>query len=176
MIWVDWCLVGLLGLSVLLGLLRGFFREVATLTVWAAAIVVAVLFAEGLATAFERYISVPSVRYATAWLILFLAVLIIGAITTHFIVELIRRSPVSGTDRSLGALFGVLRAVFIGAVLVFFARMTAVREDPWWEQSQLIGPLESAADVIAAWVPPNWLEALQPEAPVPESPPSSRNS
>ena len=31
MIWVDWCILGLGILSALLGILRGFFREVATL-------------------------------------------------------------------------------------------------------------------------------------------------
>src|SRR5437867_3121921 len=98
MIWVDWCLLVLGILSVVLGILRGFFREVATLAVWALALVIAMALGDSLAEYLKTYISVPSVRTAAGYAILFLGVLILGAIVTHFIVDLIRRSVISGTD------------------------------------------------------------------------------
>jgi membrane protein required for colicin V production len=163
MTWVDWCILGLGLLSAVLGLLRGFFREVATLAVWVLALVVAVQFGELLADTLTTYISVPSIRIAAAYAILFLGVLIIGAIITHFIVELIRRSVISGTDRALGGLFGVARALVIGGFLVLIAGKTIVREDAWWKQSLTIPVLETVAGGMAAVMPSEWVEAITPK-------------
>ena len=163
MIWVDWCILGLGLLSALLGILRGFFREVATLAVWVLALVVAVQFGELLADQLQPYISVPSIRVAAAYAILFLGVLIIGAIITHFIVEMIRRSVISGTDRALGGLFGVARALIIGGFLVLVAGKTIVRQDAWWKQSLTIPVLETVAAGIATILPETWIDAITPK-------------
>ncbi len=163
MIWVDWCIVGLGLLSALLGILRGFFREVATLVVWVLALVVAVQFGELLADLLQAYISVPSIRVAAAYAILFLGVLIVGAIITHFIVEIIRRSLISGTDRALGGLFGVARALIIGGFLVLVAGKTAVRQDAWWKDSLTIPMLETAGGIIASVIPAQWIDAITPK-------------
>lgn len=164
--WADWCIVGLLALSVLLGLLRGFFREVATLVVWVGAFVVATAFGDLFAARLETYVSEPSVRAAAAWVLLFIAVLIVGAIVTHFIVELIRRSPVSGTDRMLGSLFGLARGGLLVAALVFFAALTPVKQDPWWQESKLVGLFEDIAARLAEFVPQSWLDRLKTQQPI----------
>jgi membrane protein required for colicin V production len=163
MIWVDWCILSLALLSILLGALRGFFREVATVLVWAFAVIIAVQFGDWLAGSLQTYISVPSVRMAAAYAILFLGVLIAGAIITHFVVDMIRRSVISGTDRALGAVFGVGRALFLGGVLVLLAGRTPVRQDPWWSQSLTLPLLESVAEAIAAVTPASWIETLTPK-------------
>lgn len=163
MIWVDWCILSLGILSVLLGILRGFFREVATLAVWVLAVVIAVTFGETLAAYLATYISVPSVRTAAGYAILFLGVLILGAIVTHFVVDMIRRSVISGTDRSLGAIFGVARALLVGGLLVLLAGKTVVRQDPWWRQSLLMPVLETVAQALETVIPPSWLTPLTPK-------------
>jgi len=163
MIWVDWCILGLGLLSALLGILRGFFREVATLAVWVLALVIAVQFGELLADALTPYISLPSIRIAAAYALLFIGVLVIGAIITHFIVEMIRRSVISGTDRALGGLFGVARALIVGGFLVLIAGKTVVREDAWWKQSLTIPLLEQVAGGMSAVMPAQWVDALTPK-------------
>jgi membrane protein required for colicin V production len=165
MTWVDWCILGLGILSALLGILRGFFREVATLAVWALALVAAVEFGELLADSLTSYVSVPSVRIAAAYAILFLGVLIVGAIVTHFFVEMIRRSVISGTDRALGGLFGVARALLIGGLLVLVAGKTVVRQDTWWRHSLTIPVLEAVGGGLAAVMPQEWINAITPRAP-----------
>ena len=167
MSWVDWCILSLGVLSGLLGILRGFFREVATLAVWVLALVVAVQFGELFATQLQPYISVPAIRVAAGYAILFIGILIIGAIITHFFVEMIRRSVISGTDRALGGLFGVARALVIGGLLVLVAGKTLVREDAWWKQSLTIPLLETIAGGIAAVLPAEWVEAITPKPATP---------
>jgi membrane protein required for colicin V production len=167
MTWVDWCIVGLGALSGLLGILRGFFREVATLVVWGFALLVAVQFGELLADSLVQYISLPSIRIAAGYAILFIGVLIVGAIITHFVVEMIRRSMISGTDRALGGLFGVARALVIGGFLVLIASKTVVRQDSWWKQSLTIPVLETVAGGIAVVMPPQWVDAITPR-PLPQ--------
>lgn len=165
MTWVDWCILALGLLSAVLGILRGFFREVATLAVWALALVIAVQFGDLLAESLQSYISVPSVRIAAGYAILFLGVLIVGAIVTHFLVDIIRRSVISGTDRALGGLFGVARALLIGGFLVLIAGKTVVRQDAWWKQSMTIPLLEAVGGGLAAVMPQQWIDAITPRAP-----------
>ena len=47
--WADWAIVGVLGLSALISVVRGFVKEAVSLLIWVAAAVVASIFHERLA-------------------------------------------------------------------------------------------------------------------------------
>jgi membrane protein required for colicin V production len=49
--------------------------------------------------------------------------------------QLVKKSGLTGTDRMIGMIFGVLRGVLIVSVLVFLAGFTAMPQDPWWQES-----------------------------------------
>ena len=107
----------------------------------------------------------PSVRLATAYSVLFLATLIVGAIINYFIGKMVRATGFSGTDRTLGLLFGVARGTAIIIIAIMLARLTVVREDAWWKESLFVMYLEPWAEKAQALLPDNLdekIDTLQP--------------
>ncbi len=137
-VWVDWVILGVILLSTVVSLIRGFVKEALSLLSWVAAFVVARLFYAKLAVLLESTISTPSVRYIAAFVILFVATLILGAMLNHLISAIVKMSGISGTDRVLGMVFGAIRGVVLVVVAIAVLRLTPVTEDPWWKSSQLI--------------------------------------
>ena len=170
MIWVDWALLGALALSILIGIFRGFTREVFGLASWILAIVAALLFAPAAAGHLEPYIAVPSIRIASAYGLVFFSGLVLGAIVTAIIAGLVRKSPLSGVDRSIGAGFGLLRGVLLAVVLVWLVGLTPARQDAWWRASFFIGKLEWLAGGLNQFIPDDWQQRLKPAVAAVQSP------
>jgi membrane protein required for colicin V production len=162
MIWVDWALLGALAISIVIGIFRGFTREVLGLASWILAIVAALLFAPAAAVYLEPHISVPSMRIASAYGLVFFTGLVLGAIVTAIVSALVRKSPLSGIDRSIGAGFGLLRGVLLAVIIVWLVGLTPARQDPWWRESLFIGKLEWLAQGLNQFVPVDWQDRLKP--------------
>ncbi|MGH8461054.1 MAG: CvpA family protein [Stenotrophobium sp.] len=164
MIWVDWCIVAVFLVSILVGLLRGFVREVLNLLTWVLAFGLACVFGHMLAQMLVPYINEPAIRLACAYVVLFISGLIFGAILSHLISELIRHSIFSGVDRSLGAVFGFLRGLLAVAVFILCASTMGATQDRWWHESVLVPNLEFLANGLKAVVPESWLDKIRPDA------------
>lgn len=137
--WADWTIVGILTLSCLIGLTRGFIKEAFSLVIWIAAFFVATTFKAPLASLLVSAISTPSVRELAAFAILFVATLIVGGLLNFLIGELVKFTGLSGTDRLIGVIFGLARGVvIIMAILLLLPALIPINQDPWWHQSALI--------------------------------------
>ncbi|MFD1007779.1 MULTISPECIES: CvpA family protein [Oceanisphaera] len=137
MVWIDYVILGIIGLSAVISLIRGFVKEAMSLVTWFAAFFVASQFYADLSTLLD--ISDPLVRNGTAIAILFVLTLILGALVNYIVGELVTKTGLSGTDRVLGVCFGAVRGVLIVAALIFFIdTMTAFSQSLWWQQSRLI--------------------------------------
>lgn len=145
MIWVDIVIPGIIVISVLLGLMRGFVREALSLVGWLVAFWVALTFAQILAELFLGSISVPSLRIVVAFTILFVVTLILTALVNRLAGQLVRRTGLTGTDRMIGMVFGIARGVVLVSVLVFLAGHTTLAQDPWWQGSVMIGVFHELA-------------------------------
>lgn len=162
MIWVDWCIVAVFLISILIGVIRGFAREILILLTWVLAFGLAWLFGDMLAGLLEDRISQPAVRIACAYAALFIGGLLIGAILTHLLTEWIRGSVLDGIDRTLGGGIGFLRAVIVVSFLLLVAGTMGAKQDRWWHQSLIIPHVEWLADGLKALVPERWLDRLRP--------------
>lgn len=137
--WADWAIIAVLGVSVLISVIRGFVREAMSLVVWAAALAVAMFFYQRLALWLVDLIDTPSLRFVVAWLVLFIAVLIVGGMINYLLGQMIRATGLSGTDRLLGIIFGGARgAIVVLVVLIVLPGILPVDEDPWWRESLLV--------------------------------------
>lgn len=144
MTWIDIAVVAIIALSALFGLFRGFVREVLSLVVWVFSFWTASRYSDALAAYFGP-IPHPDLRLAAAFLTLLLAALIAGFLVTAMAVRLIRASVLSGPDRTLGALFGLLRGVLVVTILAMVtAPMTQTRT---WDESRFAGPFK----ILATW-------------------------
>jgi membrane protein required for colicin V production len=179
--WADYCILGVLALSVVIGLWRGFISEVMALACWAAAFWVAWIFGERLAAQFTS-IEVPSVRLLLGYGICFIGVLIAGALVAFVVRKLVAGSGLSGTDRLLGMLFGLARGLALVLIAVLLLGFTPFPRDPWWKESRLMPGFQNGAEWLSAKLPESvnkhldyrgllTLPALQGAPAVPQSPP-----
>lgn len=135
---IDYIIIGIILFSIIISLLRGFVREVMSLVSWVCAFLVASNFYPYLA-GFLTQIESVYVRNGTAIAILFILTLIVGALINYILGQLVDRTGLSGTDRVLGACFGLLRGVLIVAALLFFIdTFTNFSQTDWWKESKTI--------------------------------------
>jgi membrane protein required for colicin V production len=161
--WADWAIIGIFSLSCFIGLIRGFAREALSLVIWISAVLVARLFGGQLETFLVDHIETPSVRLMTAYAVLFISTLLIGAMVSYLIGALIRATGLSGTDRLLGMVFGAARAfIIVMAILILLPGFIPVTEDDWWKQAQLIPHFQSCEGwVVEAYGDVSqWVQAL----------------
>ncbi|CAM0998474.1 Colicin V production protein [Rhodanobacter sp. Root179] len=162
--WTDYIILGVLALSVLVGLWRGLVSEVLALVIWIAAFWVAWSFGPAVARHFEHVIELPSARIIVGYGLCFVAVLILGALLRFVISRLVESTGLSGTDRLLGMLFGLVRGVLLVTLLVFLIGFTAFTRDPWWQQSVLLPQFQHVAVWLGQQVPPGLRDYIHPPA------------
>ncbi|MDE2398272.1 MAG: CvpA family protein [Burkholderiales bacterium] len=153
--WVDWTMAGVLALSVLVGLLRGFVFEAMTLAGWFVAWFAAQWFAVDAGHRIPFGAPGSAVNHAAAFALCFIAAIIVWGLVARLIRLLVRATPLSPADRLLGAVFGLLRgAVFLLAVATVVVSTPAAQSALWREST-------GAAALVAA------LDALKPLLPQP---------
>ena len=136
----DLVILLLILLSACVGLFRGFIREVLSLATWLAAVLLAMMLGQpvGEVLPLDPALNPWITRLAGGALVFFL-VLISGGILTHFLAHVAKATGLSGTDRTLGAAFGLFRgAVVVLAILMFLPALVPVHESGWWQESSLI--------------------------------------
>ena len=161
MIWIDYAILAIVGISGVISLMRGFIREALSLAGWIAAFWVALAFSGKAAAWLVGYVSVPSVRVGIAFAVIFFGVLLLCGIVLRLAGLLVERTGMSGTDRTLGIVFGVLRGVVVTAVLVLLAGLTALPRDPWWNQSVLLPHLVELANEVRVFLPPDMQRQIR---------------
>ena len=143
---IDWVIIGIIGVSGLISLVRGFIKEALSLASWLIAFFVARYFSGHLATLLQDSIATNSVRWLVSFGILFVATLVVMAMVNYLIAQLVKATGLSGTDRLLGMVFGIVRGVIVVIALVYGAQLTMIPEDLWWQESTIIPYLENLAD------------------------------
>ena len=127
-------------LSSIIGLVRGLFKELLSLIVWFAAIVLALYFADAMGSALSGQIDDESVRTVVGFFIIFLVTLILGGIVQMLVGKLISSTGLTGTDRFLGFLFGSARGVLV-CIVGLIALKSFEIESSWWHESEIIPEL-----------------------------------
>lgn len=156
---VDFIIIGIIVFSLLVSLWRGFVREVFSLIGWVAAFFIASKFYPPLSNLLLQvdiiYLNNSEIlRNSTAAILLFISALIVSGIINTLIGQLVDKTGLSGTDRVLGAGFGILRGIFIVAAMLFFLdSFTHFSQSTLWKESQLIPHF----DFIVKW----FFEQLQ---------------
>ncbi len=121
---IDGVIIGILSLSVLTGLIRGFVKELVALCVWIAAIWLGIVYADSVGSYLKNYISDAAACHAAGFIIVLLLVVIAGSLFSALLGFILKNTGLSGTDRLLGMVFGFVRGVFIVSLIILAIKVT----------------------------------------------------
>ncbi len=155
--WIDYVFIAIFLLSIFAGVSRGFIREMMSLITFAAAIVIAVMFANTLALAFTGDPSVQNVvsqssstigvdttqtvsylAIGVSFVVLFVGTIIVGAIVGYIVNMAFQTGVLGFGNRVLGAIFGFGRAFIINLVLIFLVQLTSLADKDAWHASVVV--------------------------------------
>ncbi len=134
--WIDYLIAGVLAISALTGLVRGFLKELVALAVWVMAAWLALVYAKPVAQWLGEYIQDKSARVVLAYVVIIVGTLIMGGILNTILSFIMHRSGLSGTDRILGLGFGTVRGIFVIALVMVVIRLSALPEEDYQKKSQ----------------------------------------
>ena len=136
--WIDYAILGVILLSAVISIIRGFVKEAISLAIWFSAFFIASQFYADLATYLTKFDDLM-IRNGVSIAILFIATLLIGGLVNYLISQLVQFTGLTGTDRALGLVFGALRGILIVSALLFFLdTFTPMSSSSWWGTSVLI--------------------------------------
>jgi membrane protein required for colicin V production len=146
--WIDLAIVAICIASAAFGFWRGFVKEAIALVTWLVAIFLAWQAAWMVEGHLGEWTAAPELRVWAARAIIFVAVLVVGGLLAWLMRALIRRTGLSGTDRSLGALFGLARGVLLVGLLAILIDISGLRDESWWDEARLRPLSEQVAEGI----------------------------
>lgn len=152
--WVDLAIIGIIALSVLTGLVRGFVKEFIALCVWILAIWLAFHYSPALESWLQNYILDKTIRTIAAFVLILISVLVIGGVINALLSIIMKRTGLGGPDRILGMAFGFIRGIFIVALIMVVIKMTSLPYQQYAKESQLYGRFDPIVQ---------WMYSLMPD-------------
>ena len=150
----DVAIVVVIVVSAVWGVLRGLVKEVVALAIWVAALLLGVVFAGTVGAAIADSLG-PRLQVGVGFAAVFIVVLVAGAFLQRLLGRMVEGTGLTGTDRTLGLLFGAARGGAVVVVALIILRPLS-EGSPWWPESQLIplflaleGDVLDLADYIA---------------------------
>jgi membrane protein required for colicin V production len=134
--YLDLGLIGVVLISALLSMLRGFTREVLAIASWGAAAAAAFFFYPYVMPLIKPYIQKDTIAQAASAGIVFFVTLVVVSMLTVKISDAILDSKIGALDRSLGFLFGAARGFLLCSIaFLFFSWLVGDKTPPEWVQS-----------------------------------------
>ncbi len=154
---VDWVIVAVVILNVILAAMHGFFAEAFSVGGLIVGYLLAAWRYERLAAWLTTFLKSQLLAEILAFLFIFLAVLFLFSLIGRMTQKLMKAAGLSGFDRFLGALLGVLKgALLVSIVLV---GMTAFTPTSQWLANSALAPYFLVAGRAAIWLAPSELRA-----------------
>jgi membrane protein required for colicin V production len=149
----DYVALAIIGLSIILSVMRGFFREALAILGWVAAFVTAKTYANQILPMMPEDIPTESLRILAAFLVLFFATLLVATLLAIALSSIFKKMGLGWLNRLLGAFFGLARGILIVCIVVFLAGLTELPSDARWRNAMFSAPLEALVISMLPWVP-----------------------
>jgi membrane protein required for colicin V production len=139
--------------SALIGVVRGFVREVLSILSWLLAIVVAFSAYDAAAARFFTFLADSDLRRLVAFIAILVLTLAAATLVSQLIRYLIHATGLLPVDRLLGLFFGLLRGVVVVAVVAVLVADTELARERWWRESLLVGRFTQTGQGLLALLP-----------------------
>ena len=142
--------------SIVVGFVRGFVKESISIATLVLAIWGALYFGPVVGGVSDSWLSAEELQTWFGRVLVFAVILSVGGLLGWGISKLVRLSVLSGLDRFLGSVFGVVRGVLLVAVFVIGGQFSGFDNDEWWLKSRLLPHFEVVADWIKVFAPKGY--------------------
>jgi membrane protein required for colicin V production len=153
----DWLIVALVLLNVILAAIHGFFAEVFSMAGLVVGYIVAAWQYERLAAWLMSFLKSELMADVFGFVVIFLAVLILFSVAGRVSRKLMKAAGLSGFDRFLGALLGLVKGGL--AVAVILMGMTAFTPTSDMLENSQLAPYFLVVGRAAIWLAPPALRA-----------------
>src|SRR5271163_1134638 len=148
----DWMICALVLLNVVTAAMQGFFSEALTMAGLVVGYLVAAWRYRGFAEWLERFLKNPWLAEILGFLVIFFAIVILFGFAARFARWVMKKSGLSGFDRFLGAVLGLLKGGLMVAVILM--GMTAFKPASTLLQNSQLAPYFLAVGRAAIWLAP----------------------
>ena len=154
---LDWLICALILFSVITAAIQGFFSEALTTAGLIVGYIVAAWQYRRLAEWFETFLKNPWLAEILGFLIIFFAILLLFGVAARIARWIMKEAGLSGFDRFLGALLGLLRGGLMVAVILM--GMTAFEPASKLLHESELAPYFLVVGRAAIWLAPSELRA-----------------
>jgi membrane protein required for colicin V production len=155
---LDVILIGVMLISAMLAMIRGFLREILSIAAWVIAAAVTLFSYSKLLPLAKGYVNNDIIAAVVVVASTFLLTLLVVSAATVRFSDMVLDSRVGALDRTLGFLFGLARGLIIVVVaFLFFVWLVPSKTQPGWvanAKSKVV--LQSTGD---------WLMSMLPDDP-----------
>jgi len=159
---IDIIIAVALAASIIIGFVRGFVKESISIATLVIAIWAALYFGPAFGEISQSWLNSVELQTWFGRVLVFAIILSVGGLLGWGISKLIRLSVLSGLDRFMGSLFGMLRGVLLVALLVIGGQFSGFDNDDWWAESRLLPHFAVVADWIKVMAPVGY-ELIVPD-------------
>ncbi len=160
---LDYGFLVVLGLSMLLGAVKGFIHVTMSLAGWFVALMAAHFFADLLSPHLAATGLGETPRYALAFIVLFLIVLVTWSIVTMVVKKAANRVGLASLDHWLGAGMGLVRGAVLVVSLTTLVSLTPADQSMVWQGSAAVKMAKAAATASKSILPAK-IAALVPSS------------
>ena len=166
MLWtlLDWVIIGILALSSIFGLFRGFSKEIISFIAWLAAFYISLNFSGIVAHHLEGFIPQQGIRVTVSVVAIFIVVILVGCIFNAIVHSILRFTGFGIFDRLLGLVFGAARGAIIVVAGLIVIQMTSFQNSDWAKQSQLAPHFQPLVSYAMRYMPVVELQNAQTAA------------
>jgi len=144
--WIDISILAVLGISLAIGLWRGFVTEVLAIVAWITAFIAARLLSPMTAEWLHSYIETQAVVMLLAWLIPFLLAFMAVNLLRMLLKTMIDMVGLNPVDRLFGAVFGMIKGGLLITAIVLVAQLAmAESKKPFDTESRFLPYFQSLA-------------------------------
>ena len=153
----DWVIVAVIIVSVIQAAISGFFHEAFGIAGLVFGYLLAAWNYQRLAARFAPHLKSMWLGEIAAFLIIFLAVLLLAGIAGRIVRYIVKEAGLSSVDRVLGGALGLLRGSLMVAVILM--SMAAFTPASTWLEGSELAPYFLVVGRAAIWVAPSELRA-----------------
>src|ERR1700728_2335853 len=148
----DWMICAVLVINVVAAAMQGFFAEALSMAGLVVGYIVAAWKYRSLAEWFESFLKNPWLAEILGFLIIFFAILLLFGIAARIARWIMKEAGLSGFDRFLGAVLGLLKGGLMVAVILM--GMTAFEPTSKLLQNSQLAPYFLVMGRAAIWLAP----------------------